>query len=235
MWVMEFGTFAHVELKKKRSACAFYASDYWGRANVRGVPKFQPTHPCEYVCVQEWLKKLQWLYNWWFSRDTYSTKVQPSVWIKMKDSYIPFSLLSIIVCSGILKANSFQKSLYLTIRLYSFPVFTFQATPFNIHVYTPNDFTSSSTYSVFAWVQFTSRGCQPTVMEPRSIRSGTSLFSGQAPSLSLSNRTAPWGNSNDVTYCTTHWPYTIPRRFSVPRAYFECHYTGRHAMRNGRR
>jgi len=54
----------------------------------------------------------------------------------------------------------------LTIRLVYFPVYGFQATPFYIRVCTPNDCTSSCTYRVFVRFQVTSRGCEPTVMDP---------------------------------------------------------------------
>jgi len=54
----------------------------------------------------------------------------------------------------------------LTIRFIYFPVFSFQATPFYIRVYTPSDYTSSHTYRVCVRVQVTSRGCEPTVVEP---------------------------------------------------------------------
>jgi len=54
----------------------------------------------------------------------------------------------------------------LAIRLFYFLVFSFQATPFYIRVYTPNVCTSSCTYRVFVRVQVTSRGFEPTVVEP---------------------------------------------------------------------
>jgi hypothetical protein len=94
MWVMEFGTFADVELRKT-SACAFYESDYWGRANVRA---FQPTHLCD---TFEYKSDLR---NYRGCIPDGSHEINTVARLPRVREYE--ELLSIIVCSGSLKATS---------------------------------------------------------------------------------------------------------------------------------